>query len=120
MRQYCQKPFAFVKEYTRILRVLYTSNFLRPENSEKILNYMANSTFKDYLSAGIPSDIKFAHKYGENIEYNIFADSGIVYIPKKPYMISVIIKGENSTLETREKITKLMKEIGERAYQASK
>lgn len=117
---YNENGFISAKEYTRILRVLYTSNFLRPENSEKILNYMANSTFKDYLSAGIPSDIKFAHKYGENIEYNIFADSGIVYIPKKPYMISVIIKGENSTLETREKITKLMKEIGERAYQASK
>jgi beta-lactamase class A len=66
---YNENGFISAKEYTRILRVLYTSNFLRPENSEKILNYMANSTFKDYLSAGIPSDIKFAHKYGENIEY---------------------------------------------------
>lgn len=117
---YNENGFISAKEYTRILRVLYTSNFLKPENSEKILSYMANSTFKDYLSQGIPQDIKFAHKYGENIEYNIFADSGIVYIPKKPYMISVIIKGEDSSLETRERIKKLMKEISERAYQTSK
>lgn len=116
---YNENGFISAKEYTRILRVLYTSNFLKPENSEKILNYMVNSTFKDYLSQGLPQDIKFAHKYGENIEYNIFADSGIVYIPKKPYMISVIIKGEDSSLETRERIKKLMKEISERAYQTS-
>ena len=117
---YNENGFISAKEYTRILRVLYTSNFLKPENSEKILNYMANSTFKDYLSQGLPQDIKFAHKYGENIEYNIFADSGIVYIPKKPYMISVIIKGKDSSLETRERIKKLMKEISEHAYQTSK
>lgn len=117
---YNEDGFISAKEYTRILRVLYTSNFLKPENSEKILNYMANSTFKDYLSQGIPEGVVFAHKYGENIEYNIFADSGIVYVPKKPYMISVIIKGKDSSLKTREEVTKLMKEISIRAYSTSK
>jgi beta-lactamase class A len=117
---YNEDGFISAKEYTRILRVLYTSNFLKPENSEKILNYMANSTFKDYLSQGIPEGVVFAHKYGENIEYNIFADSGIVYVPKKPYMISVIIKGKDSSFKTREEVTKLMKEISIRAYSTSK
>ncbi len=117
---YNENGFISAKEYTRILRVLYTSNFLEPVNSEKILKYMSQSTFKDYLSQGIPSGVTFAHKYGENKEYDIFADSGIVYVPGKPYMISVIIKGKDSTLETRAWATGLMKEISEHAYKVSK
>lgn len=117
---YNDKGYISAKEYTRIFRVLYTSNFLAPNNSQKILDYMADSSFKDFLSQGVPSHIKFAHKYGENKEEIIFADSGIVYIPGKPYMITVIIKGKDSSEETRTKVIALMKEISERAYNASK
>ena len=117
---YNENGFISAKEYTRLLRVLYTSSYLEPENSEKILEYMAESSFGDYLSQGLPAEVKFAHKYGENIQYNIFADSGIVYIPKRPYMLTVLIKGKDSSLETRAWATKLMKEISEKAYQVSK
>jgi len=119
---YNENGFISAKEYTRILRVLYTSNFLKPENSQKILKCMSDSTFKDFLSQGIPEGVSFAHKYGENVntEYNIFADSGIVYIPKRPYMISVIIKGKDSSIETRTWAKNLMKEISLQAYEVSK
>lgn len=117
---YNEKGFISAKEYTRLLRVLYTSSYLEPENSEKILEYMSKSTFKDYLSQGIPSNVEFAHKYGENVEQSIFADSGIVYVPGRPYMLTVIVKGQDSSLITRDKVVKLMKEIGEYAYEASK
>jgi beta-lactamase class A len=116
---YNSKGYISAKEYTRILRLLYTSNFLTPENSQKILNYMSESSFKDFLSQGIPNGIKFAHKYGENKEENIFADSGIVYIPGRPYMITVIIKGKDSTDETRAWVVDLMRNISEKAYKAS-
>jgi hypothetical protein len=108
------------KEYTRILRVLYTSSYLKPESSQKILDCMSKATFRDYLSQGIPDGVIFAHKYGENVEQSIFSDSGIVYIPNKPYMITVIIKGKDSTIETRNWATQLMKEISLHAYEASK
>lgn len=117
---YNENGFISAKEYTRILRVLYTSNFLTPENSQKILKYMAESTFNDYLSKGVPTDILFAHKYGENKDYHIFADSGIVYIPGKPYMLSVIIKGKDSSLETRAWAMQIMKDISNHAYNISK
>lgn len=116
---YNEKGFISAKEYTRILRVLYTSNFLKSENSEKILEYMSNASFKDYLSQGIPSDVKFAHKYGENKDYNLFADSGIVYVPNKPYMLTVMLKGKDSSPQTRAWAVSLMKEISQRAYQVS-
>ncbi len=116
---YNEKGFISAKEYTRLLRVLYTSSYLDPEHSEKILKYMAEATFHDYLSQGIPSEIKFAHKYGENVEQFIFADSGIVYVPGKPYMITVMIKGKDFSPETRAWATGLMKEISTFAYMVS-
>lgn len=117
---YNSQGYISAKEYTRILRVLYTSNFLKSENSEKILELMSQASFKDYLSQGIPSNIKFAHKYGENKEFKLFADSGIVYIPNRPYMLTVMIKGEDWSPETRVHAVNLMKEISERAYNVSK
>jgi beta-lactamase class A len=117
---YNEKGLISAKEYTRAFRVLYTSSYLEPENSQKILGYLSRSTFKDFLAQGIPSDVIFAHKYGENTQYNIFADSGIVYVPGKPYMITVIIKGKDSSPETRKWVVGLMKEISERAYKVSK
>lgn len=117
---YNEKGFISAKEYTRLLRVLYTSSYLEPENSEKILNLMSQAKFKDYLSQGIPEGVVFAHKYGENVQYNIFADSGIVYIKDRPYMLTVIIKGNDSSIETRNWAAGLMKEISEHAYAVSK
>lgn len=117
---YNDKGFISAKEYTRILRILYTSSYLASVNSEKILDYMTKATFHDYLSQGVPGDVKFAHKYGENKEYGVFSDSGIVYVPGKPYMISVMIKGKDSSESTRALAVKLMKEISEHAYEASK
>ncbi len=117
---YNEQGFVSAKEYTRILRVLYTSNFLKSENSEKILEYMARANFTDYLSQGIPKNIKFAHKYGENKEHYLFADSGVVYVPNRPYMLTVMIKGSDWSSETRQWATSLMKEISERAYNVSK
>ncbi len=117
---YNETGFVSAKEYTRLLRVLYTSNFLDPDNSEKILEYMSRSEFKEYLSQGIPHGVKFAHKYGENMDYDIFADSGIVYVPGRPYMMTVIIKGKDNTKETRDWAVNLMKDISEKAYNISK
>lgn len=117
---YNEKGFISAKEYTRLLRVLYTSSYLEPENSQKILKYMTQSTFTNYLSQGIPKGIPFAHKYGENEDMVIFADAGIVYVPNKPYMITVMIKGKDSSAETRAWAVALMKEISQHAYAVSK
>lgn len=116
---YNDKGLVSAKEYTRMLRVLYTSSFLDPENSEKILEYMSRATFHDYLSQGLPGGVKFAHKYGENREQFIFADSGIVYVPNRPYMITVIIKAKDFSQESRDWAVGLMKDISERAYKTS-
>ena len=108
------------KEYSRMLRTLYTASYLDREYSEKILQLMAKASFHDYLSQGLPDSIQFAHKYGENKAQSIFSDSGIVYTPGKPYMITVMIKGKDSSDETRKWAVDIMKEISQKAYEAGK
>lgn len=93
------------KEYARLLRSLYTASFLSRENSQKILEWLNQSQFNNYLAYPLPSDVKFPHKYGKNIKSNVFADSGIVYVsPTRAYTISVMIQGDpNKPSEEEEK-----------------
>lgn len=88
------------KEYARLLRILYFSSFLKPENSEKILKLLSEATFKKFLSSGLPqSGVLFAHKYGENVEYGLFSDFGIVYVPNRPYLLAVAIEAKDPKKE---------------------
>jgi beta-lactamase class A len=111
------KGYISAKEYSHILRVLWTSSYLERENSEKILQFMADATV-DFIQRGLPNGVIFADKYGENKLFSIFADSGIVYANGKPYMITVILKGKDSTEASRQWAVDLMKQISEHAYQA--
>ncbi len=84
------------------------------------MEFLNESKFNNFLASGIPEDVVFAHKYGENaIEY-IFADTGIVYVPGKPYMLTVIIKGKDVSPETISWAIELMKDISTKAYEYSK
>lgn len=106
------------KEYSRILRSLYTASFLKRDNAQLILKWLDDSSFDSFLSSGLPKEISFSHKYGENLEQRVFADSGIVYIPNRPYIISVMIKGDdkNDLVNEKTKAENLMKEISEFTY----
>jgi len=91
------------KEYSRILRALYAASFLSREHSEMILEWLAQSSFHEFLSAGMPTDVIFAHKYGIDDSLNAYADSGIVYIPNRPYIISVMVQGDPNVSYQQEK-----------------
>lgn len=110
--------FISSKEYTRVLRVLWTASYTDRDDAQKILDLMSQDTFHDFLSQGIPSNVIFAHKWGENKDQSIFADSGIVYQDGKPYMITVIIKGKDQTMASLTAAESLMKDISTHAYEA--
>ena len=103
------------KEYSRILRSLYVSSFLKKGNSSRILDWLIKSPFVDYLSQGMPEGTVFAHKFGENETYSTYADSGIVYLASRPYLLSVMIKSEPEN-GGREQAMALMKEISQKVY----
>jgi len=106
------------KEYARIFRSLYTASYLNREYSQKVLEWLTQAEFKDYLSYGLGPEAKFAHKYGIHVSNNIFADAGIVYYPNRPYLLVVIIKGKfDNHEENRALATSIMHNISSKAYE---
>lgn len=102
------------KEYTRLFRSLFTSSYLTREYSQRILQWLSES--KDiYLDLGLPEEAVFAHKFGENVEEHIFADSGIVYIPNRPYIITVLFKGDGT--ETKSHVDSFFEKVSRVSYE---
>lgn len=107
------------KEYSRFLRTLYTASFINREYSQLLLDWMSGGEFNEYISAGIPSEIKFSHKFGRNDPKNAYSDSGIVYVPNRPYILTVLIRhtgGEANDYKYGEAV-RVMKEISSEAYE---
>lgn len=100
-----------VREYSRIFRSLYYSSFLKREHSQQILDWLTQSTFNQYVQAGVPSDILIAHKIGEDDHSQTYLDSGIIYAPNRPYLLSMAVTGLD-----KEKAQVLMQEISDLLY----
>lgn len=84
------------KGYSSIFRQLYNVSFLSAGSSEKLLVLLAKSTFKDGLVAGVPGEVKVAHKFGERYSEDgvkQLHDCGIIYYPDNPYLLCVMTKG---------------------------
>lgn len=83
------------KNFSSILRSLYLSAYLPYKYSNHILEHLTESEFNDWLPEPIPSDVKVAHKFGlynaEPHEFSVHSDCGIVYHPKRPYMLCVMV-----------------------------
>lgn len=100
------------KEYSRIFRSLYSSSFLKRDNSQILLSWLTKTPFNNFLGSGIPSEINFSHKIGEHDEEQTYLDSGIVYYPDRPYILTVLVKVKNGGQEKAEEIMKnISKEI---------
>lgn len=85
-----------VAEYPFFLRVLYNSTYLSQAYSEKALELLSRSGFKEGLPAKLPSDIQVAHKFGYRVLDTGAAelhDCGIIYYPEHPYLLCIMTKG---------------------------
>lgn len=109
------------KRYTIFFRSLYNATFLSPEYSELFLDILERAP-KEYLNLGMPADVKFVHKTGIRTDEHVWADSGIVYIPGRPYLITVMIQKKNVpdtdhiSDETTEEVKQIFKDIGNDIY----
>lgn len=106
------------KEYSRIFRALYVSSFLKREHSQMILQWLDESPYEDFLSYEVGKRVPFPHKYGENIDLNVYSDSGIVYISNRPYLITVMVEGNKaSSFEGNQKqAARFMRDVSQKAY----
>lgn len=99
------------KKYSILLRALYASSYLKEDFSEKLLSMMAKSKFNDYIAAGIPPETIFSHKIGESIEENVIMDAGIVYLPNRPYLLTVMVYSPD-----KEYAKKQMQDISKKVF----
>lgn len=92
--------------YMRFFRILYNASYLSRGDSQKALELLAQTEFKDGLVAGVPHGTTVSHKFGERTVEGIdpktkkqvsqkreLSDCGIVYYPKMPYGICVMTEG---------------------------
>ena len=96
-RKRSDQQYITVQNYASIFRILYNSSYLNLEMSDKALEVLSRSEFKDGLTVGVPSNVKVAHKFGEqkNGEEQQLHDCGIVYYPPNPYVLCVMTRGTN-------------------------
>ncbi len=91
------EQYIAVHSYAAIFRILYNSSYLNFEMSNKALEFLSQTEFKEGLVAGIPSGIPVAHKFGEikRGDEQQLHDCGIVYYPESPYALCIMTKGKN-------------------------
>ncbi|HBB56990.1 TPA: hypothetical protein DEW47_03945 [Patescibacteria group bacterium] len=99
------------KRYSVIVRALYSASYANEDNSQKLLSYLSQSSFYNYIQSGLPQDILFSHKIGVDEDKKIYLDSGIVYEKDRPYILTVMIKDE-----TEQKAKEIIKDISEKVY----
>jgi beta-lactamase class A len=107
--------------FANVFRMLYNASYVNVKYSNEILDLLSRSSFKKGIVAGVPSEVKVAHKFGEatamksETEVNslILNDCGIVYKPEKPYIICVMTEGNDFS-----KMEKVIEKISKSAYGA--
>ena len=110
------------KNYTLFLRILYSATYLSESNSENALLTMSKSTYKDGLSAGIPSNITIAQKFGEDIDTNSqgaitgteLHNCGIIYAKNHPYTLCVMTRAKG--VVNQNQLASIIKDISKITY----
>ena len=86
------------KSYASLFRILFNSTYLSRDMSEKALSYLTKSDFHSGIQAGIPKNITTALKFGvrdiNQQGYVQLHDCGIVYKPKKPFLLCLMSRGK--------------------------
>lgn len=101
--------------YSSVLRALYLSSYLSYKDSNELLDIMTTSPYDMRIGAGVPKEVKVAHKVGiykdpNNGSNEVHADCGIVYVPKRPYILCIMIN------DSIEESTKHMATISKLVY----
>jgi beta-lactamase class A len=103
-----------VKQYSSLYRVLFNASYLSKEYSQKALEILSKSEFKDGIVDGIPQSMTIAHKFGErhySTGVDQLHDCGIIYYPYHPYLLCIMTKGTDFKQQS-----KTIRDISDKIY----
>ncbi|HJX45907.1 MAG TPA: serine hydrolase [Patescibacteria group bacterium] len=69
---------------------LWEGKITSKDSADEILGNLTDTTYENWIAAGIPADIRVAHKYGR--EVHVVNDAGIVYADN-PFVLVILTKG---------------------------
>lgn len=69
---------------------LLNNEIVSKESSDEILSYLTDTFYESWLPAGVPENIRVAHKFGR--ELHVVNDAGVVFA-KNPYVVVIMSKG---------------------------
>jgi beta-lactamase class A len=90
-------------------RKLYEGGVVTSQHKEEILKFLTKTGFEDRIPAGIPKEVRVAHKIGTEI--GVFSDAGIVF-SQKPFVL-VIMSREAKESEAKGVLPKIAKAVWE-------
>ena len=73
-----------------LLTKLYRGELVSTKHKNEIFGYLTDTVYEQWLAAGVPKEIKVAHKYGREI--HVVNDGGVV-LTTKPYVVVIMTKG---------------------------
>ncbi|MEK7569123.1 MAG: serine hydrolase [Patescibacteria group bacterium] len=82
-----------LKTLANMFVALYDAQYVNVGDSNDILNHLSNSSFDDKIVAGVPRNVKVAHKEGNGGSYKAYSDCGIVYASSRHYILCVAVDG---------------------------
>lgn len=88
-----------IQSYGNLFAILYGNGYLSREMSQFALGLLSKSTYQAGLVAGVPENVRVAHKFGlrkTNDEIQLH-DCGIVYY-EQPYILCVMTSGTDQTV----------------------
>ena len=83
------------RDFSLFMKILYNASYLTIEDSEYCTELLSHSDFKQGMLAGLPADIKIAHKFGEagSQDKPELSESAIIYNNNKAYVITIMTRG---------------------------
>ncbi len=87
-----------IQSYANLFAILYNTGYLSKTSSQFALDLLSQTTFKDALVAGVPQNVRVAHKFGYRIlseTESQLHDCGIVYHPATSYVLCVMTSGRD-------------------------
>jgi len=84
------------RSYTSFLKCLYFSCFLSMHDSQEILDYLTTTADDSRIPAGVPEQVKVAHKIGSFSDVTQ-SDCGIVYASNRRYALCLMLDTDVKT-----------------------